>query len=301
MGNQGTALSRLRQQAAIVKSGVLGPIKEVHVWTNRPIWPQGGPRPEPSTPPDHINWDLFLGPAPERPYAEGYHPFAWRGWWDFGTGAIGDMACHTANMLYMALKPGLPTRVAAEAGDVNPETCPSFAHVTLTFPTATVHWYEGKKDGKNVLPAAELVKGQGKRDKGFAIYFETEGRLLITRKLSGQFPNYEMVMPKDNDKAAIFDLEEMRSAVRRMSLIADDRTHTGQKHLHLTGRWPLADGQRLTLDLLRKQGLGDEGYLRAWGFSVGYDWPRWFLRLTRDQKQNFSAIDATRLQVGLRF
>ena len=86
-----------------------------------------------------------------------------------------------------------------------------------------------------------------------------------------------------------------------MTLIADDRTHTGQKHLHLYGRWPLADGRRLTLDILRKQGIGDEGYLRAWGWSVGYDWPRYFVRITRDDKQNFSAIDATRLQVGTRF
>ena len=67
--------------------------------------------------PKHVHWDLFLGPAPERPYTPGYHPFNWRGWWDFGTGALGDMACHTANMAFMALKLGYPTSVVAESGE----------------------------------------------------------------------------------------------------------------------------------------------------------------------------------------
>ncbi|MHC4403105.1 MAG: Gfo/Idh/MocA family protein, partial [Planctomycetota bacterium] len=94
MGNQGTANRGLREAAAIVQAGGLGTVKEVHVWTNRPIWPQGGPRPEPKEVPAHLKWDSWIGPAPMRPYAEGcYHPFAWRGWWDFGTGALGDMAC----------------------------------------------------------------------------------------------------------------------------------------------------------------------------------------------------------------
>lgn len=114
MGNQGTAASCLRNSAAIIQSGVLGPIQEVHVWTNRPIWPQGGQRPKPAKCPPHVKWDLWLGPAPERPYANGYHPFAWRGWWDFGTGALGDMACHTVNMPYMALNLRDPVAVQAE-------------------------------------------------------------------------------------------------------------------------------------------------------------------------------------------
>src|SRR5207248_1943835 len=83
MGNQGTAKDGLRKSAAMVKAGVLGRVKEVHVWTNRPIWPQGDPRPEPSEHPENLHWDVWLGPAPERPYGKGtdgkgaYHPFAW--------------------------------------------------------------------------------------------------------------------------------------------------------------------------------------------------------------------------------
>ena len=127
MGNQGTAENGLRRAVEIIQDGVIGPVSEVHVWTNRPIWPQAPgvtTRPAKSDPvPPHVHWDEWLGPAPFRPYVtKVYHDFAWRGWWDFGTGALGDMACHTANMAFMALKLGYPTSVQAENGELNPET-----------------------------------------------------------------------------------------------------------------------------------------------------------------------------------
>ncbi len=103
MGNQHTADSNLRRTAAMIKAGALGPIKEVHVWTNRPIWPQGIARAEAKPAPRQLHWKLFIGPAAYRPFGENYHPFNWRGWWDFGTGSLGDMACHTMNMPFMAL------------------------------------------------------------------------------------------------------------------------------------------------------------------------------------------------------
>lgn len=166
MGNQGSTENGLRRGVEIIQEGIIGPVKEVHVWTNRPIWPQAPgvmKRPPEEMVPKTVHWDEFLGPAPFRPYAKGYHPFAWRGWWDFGTGAIGDMACHTANMAFRALKLGYPTSVVAEAGDVNPETCPSWAHVTMEFPSrdgmpaCTLHWYEGQRQGKKVLPPEGLI------------------------------------------------------------------------------------------------------------------------------------------------
>ena len=113
MGNQGTANDSLRRAAAIIKSGALGTVTDVHVWTNRPIWAQGIARPQPVEVPSAIHWEEWLGPAPYRPFGEGYHPFSWRGWWDFGTGALGDMACHTVNMPYMALALRDPTSVQA--------------------------------------------------------------------------------------------------------------------------------------------------------------------------------------------
>jgi predicted dehydrogenase len=195
MGNQGTAENGLRRAVEIIQAGVLGQVKEVHVWTNRPIWPQGadgilkcgaartaalgalrGKMVEfkPATPPNHVHWDLFLGPAPERPYDPCYHPFAWRGWWDFGTGALGDMACHTANMAFMALRLGYPTSVTAEAvDDLNPETCPTGARVVFQFPEregmAPVKfiWYEGiDRNRKRYLPQPDLFHGQSVADSG---------------------------------------------------------------------------------------------------------------------------------------
>ncbi len=103
MGNQGTAEDGFRGGVELIQSGILGPIKEVMVWTNRPIWPQGIGRPK-STPgiPNHVHWYEFLGAAHDRPYHPDYQPFNWRGWLDFGTGALGDMACHTINVAAMA-------------------------------------------------------------------------------------------------------------------------------------------------------------------------------------------------------
>jgi predicted dehydrogenase len=151
MGNQGTADDPLRQAVAIVKSGVLGTVKEVHVWTNRPIWAQGGPRPEARPVPVTLDWNLWLGPAPVRPYANGYHNFAWRGYWDFGTGALGDMACHTANMPYMALKLFDPTSVQAVTSGHNGDSYPKWSKITFDFPAkddrgpVKLFWYDGGK------------------------------------------------------------------------------------------------------------------------------------------------------------
>jgi hypothetical protein len=178
MGNQGTAGSKLREGVELIQAGVLGAIKEVHIWTNRPIWPQAPKvmsRPPEVAVPKGIHWDEWIGPAPMRPYAEyvegdkkarkgAYHSFNWRGWWDFGTGALGDMGCHTANLPFMALKLEYPTSIEGQCGDLNPETYPSWAHVRYEFPArgdmrpVTVNWYEGKKDNVLVHPPAELVE-----------------------------------------------------------------------------------------------------------------------------------------------
>jgi predicted dehydrogenase len=184
MGNQGTAHNTLRRAVEIIQAGAIGPVKEVHVWTNRPIWPQAPDvtaRPSKTDPvPEYVHWNEFLGPAPERPYvADTYHPFKWRGWWDFGTGALGDMGCHTANLPFMALKLEYPTSIVAENGDVNPETYPGWAIVHYEFPArgdmppVRVTWYEGKRNGQKVLPPADLVKGQE---------LTTSGSILVGEK-----------------------------------------------------------------------------------------------------------------------
>jgi predicted dehydrogenase len=149
MGNHGTANDSLRKAVAVVQSGVLGDIKEVHVWTNRPIWAQGGERPPLKEIPKGLNWDLFLGPAPYRPYGDGYQPFSWRGWWDFGTGALGAMACHTFNMPYWAVGLVDPISIQATTSGHNRDSYPKWSNIEFMFPATAkrgevkVKWYDG--------------------------------------------------------------------------------------------------------------------------------------------------------------
>jgi predicted dehydrogenase len=175
MGNQGTANDSLRRAAAMIKSGVLGTVAEVHVWTNRPIWKQGVKRPDPIEVPSPIHWEEWLGPAPYRPYGDGYHPFSWRGWWDFGTGALGDMACHTVNMPYMALALRDPTSVQAKTSGHNRDSYPEWSVINFDFPANESRpglkftWYDGGQkptkeqlDGREPSASGCLVVG----DKG---------------------------------------------------------------------------------------------------------------------------------------
>jgi predicted dehydrogenase len=173
MGNQGTADSGFRSAVELVRSGAIGEVTEVYVWTNRPFnyWKQAPDivaRFQESIPiPSHVHWDLFLGPAPERPYNPVYHPHNWRGWWDFGTGALGDMACHTTNLPFMALQLGLPVRISAKSGEVNAETYPAWATITYEFPArgnlppVKLTWYEGAVKGKRNLPPASIFPDRG--------------------------------------------------------------------------------------------------------------------------------------------
>src|SRR5437867_10325363 len=116
MGNQGHARDGTRQIREWVEAGAIGTVREVHFWTNRPIWPQAIDRPlEEYYAPTTLDWNLWLGPAPERPYHPAYAPFKWRGFWDFGTGALGDMACHIMDAAYWTLDLGYPTRIEAES------------------------------------------------------------------------------------------------------------------------------------------------------------------------------------------
>ncbi len=186
MGNQGTAADGFRAGVELLQAKPVGEITEVHAWTNRPFkyWKQAPdivarPSEKPAIP-AHVHWDLFLGPAQERPYHGVYHPHDWRGWWDFGTGSLGDMACHTSNLAFKGLKLGLPTRVSAISGEVNPETYPAWATITYEFPAregfgpVKFTWYEGKKeDGKLNLPPAEPFYGEKLAPSGMIFVGET--------------------------------------------------------------------------------------------------------------------------------
>jgi predicted dehydrogenase len=214
MGNQGSAENGLRRAVELIHAGTIGLVREAHVWTNRPAhyWKQAPDitsRPKEAPVPKHVHWDEFIGPAPMRAYAlrddekskdgkkPAYHPHDWRGYWDFGTGALGDMACHTANMAFRALKLSAPSAVTADAGEINSETFPAWAHIQYIFaargdmPACTLHWYEGSQSGKRVLPPVELLskllkQGEKLSDSG-SILVGDKGILFSPNDYGAQF------------------------------------------------------------------------------------------------------------------
>lgn len=134
MGNQHHASDGYRRAVEWIRSGRLGEVREVHVWSSRPIWPQGIDRPANMPPvPESLHWDLWLGPAPERPYHPAYHPMRWRGWWDFANGAIGDLGPHLIDAVQWGLNLPAPTRIQAESSPVNDETAPLWSIVRFEF------------------------------------------------------------------------------------------------------------------------------------------------------------------------
>jgi predicted dehydrogenase len=189
MGNQGSASDGLRRAVEVVQAGLIGPVRQAYVWTNRPIWPQGLDRPEGSDPvPAGLDWDLWLGTAPWRPFkaswpdapASGerrrqrgvYQPFSWRGWQDFGTGALGDMACHTVNWPFRALNLGYPTEIEAGCPGMNKEMYPKNSNIRFEFPAregqppVTLHWSDGgnkppKEVTADIVAMQDEVSGSG--------------------------------------------------------------------------------------------------------------------------------------------
>ena len=171
MGIQNRAGVAYRSAFELLRSGVLGRVTEVHVWTDRPAgwWPQDVERAEGADEvPEHLEWDLWLGVAPERPYKSGYHPFAWRGRIDFGTGAQGDMACHLMDPALWFLELGQPTSVRSEGPVPNAESYPAWSEVTYEFPATRytvpegirLTWYDGGQEGAP-LAARPLRSGGG--------------------------------------------------------------------------------------------------------------------------------------------
>ncbi len=135
MGNQGHTGEGTRQIREAYEAGMIGKIREVHYWTNRPIWPQALDRPtEAHNVPPYLDWNLWLGPAPERPYNPAYAPFRWRGWWDYGTGALGDIACHAMDAAFWTFDLRFPSRIEPETTQLYPETAPKSSRVTYHFP-----------------------------------------------------------------------------------------------------------------------------------------------------------------------
>ena len=195
MGTQIHATENYRRVVEIIEAGAIGDVTEVHVWVGK-AW-GGGDRPEQGQdPPETLHWDLWLGPAPWRPYVPGrYHPAQWRRWWDFGQGTLGDMACHYVDLPFWALKLRYPSTCEGEGPEVHPETCPLGLIVRYEFPerdglpAVRLTWYDGNLIPKEV--AGERVPGSGvmfigSEGKMFANY--TSYRFFPAEKFAGFEP-----------------------------------------------------------------------------------------------------------------
>ena len=223
MGNQGTATDAFRRSVEVLRSGALGPVTEVHVWTNRPMWPQAPTvmsRPPESPLPRGIHWDEWIGPAQMRPWAEydlgngkregAYHNQNWRGFIDFGTGAIGDMGCHTCNLPFMGLELEHPTSIEAKCGDANSETYPTWATIMYEFPArgekpgVKFVWYEGHRpDSKDVkkrnLPGAHVTRNMELLDSGALII----GRDAMMLSQSDYGAEQKIIFPDNSEGISI--------------------------------------------------------------------------------------------------
>ncbi len=206
MGNQGASGEGVNLVTEWIQNGEIGEITKVECATNRPIWPQGLNAPEKADKiPSTLNWDLFTGPGKMLPYNKIYHPWNWRGWWEYGTGALGDMACHIMHPVFVSLNLGYPTKVQGSSTLLLEACAPQAQHVKLTFPArdnmpkvampeVEVHWYDG-----GLLPDRPAGFPEGKplmpMDGGLVIFHGTKDTLICAcygREpwlLSGRVPN----------------------------------------------------------------------------------------------------------------
>ncbi len=217
MGNQGHSQVESRRLTELIQAGVLGEVREVHVWTDRPIWPQGHTRPEKLSVPSHLDWDLWLGPAPWREFHDGCVPFKWRAYWDFGTGALGDMGCHNMDLAFTALDLKDPVAVSATCSGVNAETAPAWSVITSEFakrgklgPVKLV-WYDGGKKPDPTLAKQTVLPENGSlfvgsKDTLFVPNYWGKGSFLSGASLE-DFSSIPATLPRhpkaaeDNDAA----------------------------------------------------------------------------------------------------
>jgi len=183
MGNQGHSGEGIRLIKEWIADGAIGDVHEVHCWTNRPVWPQGMKRPPKGEPiPDYLSWDLWLGPCKTRPYSHQYLPFVWRGWWDFGTGVMGDMGCHIMDPPFWALDLGAPEYIEASSTKVNEFAAPLASIIRYKFaargnkPSVKLIWW----DGGLMPPRPEEIKPEEKMgdNDGGNLFIGEKGKIM---------------------------------------------------------------------------------------------------------------------------
>jgi predicted dehydrogenase len=152
MGNQGHSGDGLKLWRHMAEQKAFGDVVDLHGWSNRPVWPQGITQiPKEEAVPDHLSWDEWVGPVAARPFSSAYVPFKWRGWWDFGAGAMGDMACHNMDALFTMFDLTYPSKVVAQADQPAGITYPKWSIIEFHFPSPVLGkevkltWYDGDK------------------------------------------------------------------------------------------------------------------------------------------------------------
>lgn len=269
MGNQGNSFDWCRQIAEWIQSGVIGDVYEVHCWTDRPIWPQGLMKPN-DTPkcPKTLDWDLWIGPAQKRPYNPVYTPWNWRGWWDFGTGAFGDMACHVLDPVYQSLKLGYPDRVQGRSTQINTESAPQSEVVEFRFPArdnlpkvalpeVKVYWYDGGMlpQRPDLLPDGVDMMRDG---LGGCIFVGTKDTLICdcggfnSRLLSGRVPQVTPYLRRIPNATGYFDGFHEQDWIRACKESPDNRVE-GTSNFAYSG--PFNEMVLLGVLAIRLQGL----------------------------------------------
>ncbi|MEO1054871.1 MAG: Gfo/Idh/MocA family oxidoreductase [Bacteroidota bacterium] len=242
MGNQGASGEGVAKTCEWIWNGEIGEVKKVESFTDRPIWPQGLNTPEQGQwVPDHLNWDLFIGPAKMRPYNEIYHPWNWRGWWDYGTGALGDMACHILHPVFEALKLGYPTKAQASSTLLLEGCAPTAQSVKLIFPERAkvgrvkmpeveVYWYDGGI--KPELPSNWPTGKDPNKYGGGTFFYGTKDILHVgcygaePELVSGRVPNVKETERRVSKELGIKDSLHEQDWVRACKESPENRKPT---------------------------------------------------------------------------
>lgn len=298
MGNQGQASEGTRRFVEMIRAGAIGEVREVHIWTDRPIWLQGASRPAGSDTPSELDWDSWLGPAPARAFVgrwpadhparsmrtfrheQVYHPFVWRGWWDFGTGALGDIGCHVMHPIFWALDELKgPFSVEAETASFTDDMYPEWSVVTYRFPRSSgrpplkLVWYDGGR--KPPRPEAFEPDRDWDNMSHGELYIGTDGVMLGNRLIpESAMKEYASRAPPPTLPRSSGHYEEWLAAIRGAPRVDHSFDVAGPlTELVLAGNIAIRTREKLDWDPVAFRFVNCEranGYLRR-EYRPGYE------------------------------